>query len=190
MRGSADGGGLLQCSEYRARYVNDECSEVAAPLPGARKGTQDANLSQQTWKADKTSATCHFKSIFSLKNRTALLTKVLDSPHQAVGVLRTKTSTKFRAIIKFSHLCRAGLVEKMKIWKELGNNSRPAWVEQLDSSLMSWGRNLDQTKRFHLQQDNNPLEGNRQLMLVSGMLHLNWTESKLKLKVNLNLTLM
>ena len=33
-----------ESSEYRARHVNDECSEAAAPLPGARKGTEYANV--------------------------------------------------------------------------------------------------------------------------------------------------
>lgn len=48
---SADAGGPLQSSEYRARHVNDECSEAAAPLPGARKGTEYANVLPKTWIA-------------------------------------------------------------------------------------------------------------------------------------------
>lgn len=52
MSGSTDAGGLLQFSEYRARHVNDECSEAAAPLPGARKGTEYANVLPQTWIAE------------------------------------------------------------------------------------------------------------------------------------------
>lgn len=51
MSGSAEAGGLLQSSEYRPRHVNDECSEAAAPLPGARKGTEYVNVLPQTWIA-------------------------------------------------------------------------------------------------------------------------------------------
>lgn len=41
---STDAGGFRQSSEYRARHVNDECSEAAVPLPRARKGTEHANV--------------------------------------------------------------------------------------------------------------------------------------------------
>lgn len=44
---STEAGGLQLSSEYRTRHVNDECLEAAAPLPGARKGTEYANVLPQ-----------------------------------------------------------------------------------------------------------------------------------------------
>lgn len=68
MSGSADAGGLLQSSEYRARHVNDECSEAAAPLPGVRKGTEYANVIPLTWTAKGKNTTLYVSfNIFILK---------------------------------------------------------------------------------------------------------------------------
>lgn len=62
--GSTDAGGLLQSPEYRARCVNDECSEADAPLPGVRKGTEYAHVSLQTLKDEVKTRHCMSVLIF------------------------------------------------------------------------------------------------------------------------------
>lgn len=53
MSGWADAAGLLRSLECRARHVNDECSELAVPLPRVRKGTRYANVLLKTWIAEE-----------------------------------------------------------------------------------------------------------------------------------------
>lgn len=50
---------LLRSCEYGARHVNDECSEAAAPLPGAREAKEYASVLPPTWtaKGEKTTTT-------------------------------------------------------------------------------------------------------------------------------------
>ena len=119
--GSAEAGGLLQFSEYRARHANDECSEAAATLCGATKGTEYANVLPQTWIAkDSKITTLHVSlNICSMKKMDCVwIADTTESTHWAEEGVGTECVVS---------LCR-WMSEGFRKHKQMPEPSMLSWI--------------------------------------------------------------